>query len=912
MAMTNSGNSAGRRWVFGANVAVMTALAVFLLVGVNLLGQLKNNRWDLTGGISGHRVSERTKHVLTKAGKEQPIRITTVYASDNPESARKEYFPRVQDLCEELKQYGRTVGIPIEVEHIVGGNDQAKLRDRIQQTFGSVAGEYSSLVALAQTAWKDMADNMADVRQQVVGLVSGDSWVGNFSTLANIAAILQRDLKNIEDTKQEVESLVHGEGIPRYSEANEKIKKLDDELKQHLDQVQNWTKEVDKLAKVLADPNSDFAKTTRARLAEIKTKVASLRQTVGDPNAPEVPEDPKPVLQEFAKAALQLGDLVTGEASRVTTFTNEHPALRQHPRWQMKSGIFVVDQSALLTSAAESLTQNGQALRSYLQQNVPLDQLQNLVRQTRQLAVELGQTLEQWDKNVSAVLDEGATIDANTKSFLADAAAGKLFSKTTERITELTEKISKLPELKLDEVASRLQQDNIIVVERGQDVRAVTFDEAWPYADPSGRSSARNEEGVPVRVFDGDSAISDVLMAMTSAKPSATVVFVTYEEEVPPQMRQMQRPMTGPMPLQAIRTMQEQLKKMQFKVETWNIAEEKARENKPKGEEGVPTVYVFLPPPGQMPPFMMRQPQKQFSRQDAEIAREVLAEGGLGIFLANWEQSPPMMGPPPEYGWNPILTEDWGINVDSARRVIRGVVDRKKPGLYAIDVVQWWYMQLSHFTDQPIGAPLKARRMLMKDVCPVLRAETVPADVKIEEILSVPAGTTDTWAEKDIQRIFEALQTGARDSSFTRGEDATDPPFTVVLAAEKTIPAKAAASEPAASQPASAPASKTSRIIVMGNGLSLRDDYLMQRVIRFGGKGTRLATDPPPTENMDLLVNGLYWLTGHTDLIAAGPAEVPVVAAVDPNSRMPLWFVVIGWSGIALVVGVVMWVVRRK
>ncbi|HSW45710.1 MAG TPA: hypothetical protein VLM89_09070, partial [Phycisphaerae bacterium] len=133
----------------------------------------------------------------------------------------------------------------------------------------------------------------------------------------------------------------------------------------------------------------------------------------------------------------------------------------------------------------------------------------------------------------------------------------------------------------------------------------------------------------------------------------------------------------------------------------------------------------------------------------------------------------------------------------------------------------------------------------------------------------------------------------------------------VVLAAEKTEPGAASQSESAASAPASGPAVNTSRIVVMGNGLSLRDDYLQQRVIRFGGKGgTRLATDPPPTENMDLLINALYWLTDHPELIAAGPAEVPVVAFI--NDRSPLWAITMAWSLVALVAGVVMWVIRRK
>jgi hypothetical protein len=219
-------------------------------------------------------------------------------------------------------------------------------------------------------------------------------------------------------------------------------------------------------------------------------------------------------------------------------------------------------------------------------------------------------------------------------------------------------------------------------------------------------------------------------------------------------------------------------------------------------------------------------------------------------------------------------------------------------------------MQLSSFTNQPIGEPLKARRMLMKDVCPVVKADKVPEGVKIEPVLEVPIGTTDVWAEKDIERIFTALSTGSREGSFTKSDEAINPPFTVVLAAAKIVSGKNPASQPTAT--ASGPAPLTSKIVVMGNGLSLRDDYLQQRVIRFAGKGTRLATDPPPVENMDLLVNAVYWLSDHPELIAAGPADVPVVAAINPASRSGLWVIAMGWALVALVVGCIMWVIRRK
>jgi len=39
---------------------------------------------------------------------------------------------------------------------------------------------------------------------------------------------------------------------------------------------------------------------------------------------------------------------------------------------------------------------------------------------------------------------------------------------------------------------------------------------------------------------------------------------------------------------------------------------------------------------------------------------------------------------------------------------------------------------------------------------------------------------------------------------------------------------------------------------------------------------------------------------------------VPVVAAIDAGNRSALWVLVVGWSAAALIVGGIMWVVRRK
>jgi len=95
---TTAYSAASRRWFFGTNVMVLILLTVAVVVMVNYLGHWKNVRHDVAGGFGGVRLTERGKRVLTTAGKD--LRITTVYTSDEPDTDRKKYLPKLQDLCQ--------------------------------------------------------------------------------------------------------------------------------------------------------------------------------------------------------------------------------------------------------------------------------------------------------------------------------------------------------------------------------------------------------------------------------------------------------------------------------------------------------------------------------------------------------------------------------------------------------------------------------------------------------------------------------------------------------------------------------------------------------------------------------------------------------------------------------------------
>jgi hypothetical protein len=890
-------SAAGRRWFFGTNVLVVVLLVVFVVVGLNWIGQRHNKRRDMAGGFSGTQLSDRAKQVLAKAPAD--LRITTVYTSDEPETDRRKYYPKVQDLCREISQFNKQV----KVQHLYGGNERAELRNEVQKKFGAAAGKYNEVITQTTGVWEDLQKNLAPMREDLEKLMKADdSWLSGFTTFANMAAVLRKDSENIDQTRKEIDGLVRGEGLPRYQEANTKIKTANEDLKKHLEDMQKLVQDTQKLAKVLQDPKSEFASKTRERAKELDGMLAELRKAAGDPKDANVPDDPKPLLQDFAKSAIKLSNWLNEETSRVNTFARAYPALRQHPKWlvQAQTGPFVtqMELSSILTRASQDLTGAAQQLRQYIKENVPKDQLQNLVRQIRGMAADEAEQLVAWNTSVIALLNEGAKLQADGPDlkFLAQGSSGEMFKPVLDKLNDIATKIAELPALKMDEIATKLQQDNIVVVQTDKEVRVLTFDELWPLADrmDSQFGPKGDDEKGTRRVFAGDSPITSAVLALQNAKPFATVIFVTYESEPNPQMRQFSRGKnTGPIPMEQITTLKEKLEAANFKVKEWNLGGEAEAAKRPEPEEGTKAVYVVLPPAPKPPQqqFGMGGPEKGFGEAEIAKVKEVLAKEGNALFIACFQPPGGMFAPPSSYEYQQYLQSEWGIDVEQNYLVIRGVVDPKAPGKYGInpDSVN---TVLNSFSDQPIGKPLRSRRMLMNAVCPVLKAAAVPAGVTLQTVLEIPATARNFWAESDIGRIVRGLRAPDGTGGFTKSADSKEPPFPIILAAEN--------------------ANTKSRILVAGNGNSMLDHYLTQRVIRLEGKQHRLVTDPPPTENVDLFLNSVCWLSGHPELIAAGPAEVPVVPVISPKGQQSLWLVSVGWAFAVLVAGGVVMMVRRK
>lgn len=917
----------GRRLFWGTNVTLAVLLVFFLAVAINFLANKYNAHKDVSGGLTGHRLSDRTKQLVEKSGK---ITISTVYMSKDFERNAEEYLPKLRDFCDEIARCGKDV----TVKHISSPNDQAALRQEVSAKFGSATSTHKEAMdqVVGDGALWDRLKKTLDARsQEMEQLASGNSWLKNFSSLAGRAGDLNKLSKNLEETSKEVKELLGSDGgLPKYSDATTKINTFNEDVKRDLATVQTWAKDMEKLATTLGDPNMEFARVTREKQTEIATLVNKLKEIAGDAESKDVPDDPMPVFKNWSTVAKTLSTLLFEEAGRVQTFLKDNPAMATHAKWKIRvdSDMVMLGPDGQMQAVASSalpqtvLANASQNFADYAQQvaampsGAPKDQLQGVVRQLRDISSDRSKDikqLKQWLRNATAPFENGGGVDEASKKLLASLSGDESFKQILKEMDDAAAKLKALPEQKMDEVGERLKQDNIIVVETDKQVRIIPFDDVFPLVARRGMENLKKEGEPPARDFNGDAAIANALLDMQNDKPFATVILVSYESQPPPQMRQFQPPVMGPLPLQEFQALKDRLQRLNFAVKEWNLCPQENPQEQQRGappkpipdppapEKDTQPIYVFLPPPEQPPMsmFMQQMPQKAFGAPEMAKVKEVLSkEGTRAIFLALGVPKLPGNPETLTFAYGAMLSDEWGITVQNNYRLMRALPSSKQPGMYNFDPLAFPYLRLNYFTDQPIGKPLRSRRVLLGDargiagVCPVIKTKDVP-DVVVQTVLEVPKDVDSLWAEGDLGPVARALNERKKDSAFAKSDDVKEPPFSVILAAENT--------------------KKKSRIVVMGCGGSFLSGYMDRPVPRIEAEGgLRFSTDPPPTENAELFANALYWLGDHPDMIAAGPADVPFVGPIGDGTKKKLWAVTIGWAAAVLLAGGAVMFLRRR
>jgi hypothetical protein len=888
----------GSRLRYASMVDVSVVIALVLAVVVNLIAHSDPYRRDFET-LGRYGLSDRTRRILADVDKK--VAITCVYTSREEGKAAEEYRPRVMEMLEEIRDTMSRGGGDATITNVVRDSQRVSLATRLRERQSAEQKEHVALVNEFVSLGEDIEDRLRRAHEQW-SQMPDSSYLTMWGLTANVSALLQAGAESVAASRRKIHEGLQIAGLPDYTAL---ITDLQESLGTTRGNLAKAVTAVDTVRAIPASVASGRDSATAALTAASKAAsrmVATLDEQEGVPVA-----DPSERLKAFSQSAREaarevraasrmLAELGGKEQSEIIRASSYYSVPLKVGGFQVRSDLVdvlgrdVAKPMESLAYEAEAVVKNAKA--SY--------QAEHIERLRKEAEAQRG-LLEQIRQFAMEAMSKLGTADPGSKAIFEQAERGDLFAEMIRPMSGLLDRMEDLPEAADRSLPSELAEENIVLVEVGDQAKVATFESVWPRQMRQAYPGAA--PGQVRRAFNGDSAIGSLLLSMTHA-PFARVLLVHYRPQVPPQMARMVPPSS--LPVEQLTTLRAALKEANLEVQEWNLAEAKPEPENP--QDPTPTVLLILPPAPELPFGQYGGGNvPSFGEEELAKIREEIDAGTPAIFLS---MHLPSLQVPMYYGAPPLpvpqyeliaqyLRDTWGVDVKKDHRVVKGIPDQTVPGAFRIDVLDFSFLPVSTFAEtHPIGAPLQGQRVFWIDACPILLGEPVEG-VKVDSLLEIPSERTDYWGAGDIAALVMKIrdqQEGLVRPDFSSGD--IRPPMSLAVAATRNGDVE--------------PTRSPSRIVVLGVGRSMSDGYIDTPVVKLDAQGG-IRMDEPPRANADLVVNSVYWLTGHERLIASGPAKVKPIRNISAVAEKTLQAVCLGGLPLMVcVLGVVVLFIRRR
>lgn len=884
----------GSRLRYATMAAVSIAAAIAVVLTVNLIAQTEPIRRDVqTLGQFG--LSQRSKEVVRSLNAD--LRLTCIYTADN-DLTRTKYRPRVLEYLNEMRETVRQFNQSCQVENVTTDAQKTALVARLREKLTSGAGEHLTQLRSYQAQAGPIADKL-NVEADQWSKIPPKSYLATWGISQKTTEFLKALATGITRLNNKITADLADPGsLP---DTQTLLSQAIDSFDASADALKTITKQIGQVRQIPKNVavNREQVLASLDELLAASAEMARIAGNVGDP----IPDKPSVVLNSFAAQAALTAQAASDAAAKLESIAGPQniALLKQSPPWQIaiqdgtgqlrrtnQSDMMAVFARNIAQLKAEAESLAGAAKEEHIAKVLPTWRA-DIAQARANLVLATGKIRE--------AIDQLMDIDTPSQAVFDKIESGNLFTYLIDPMHQWQSQARNLPKLAQSTLSFNITEDNIVIVEIGDKAKIVPFDVIWPLKIPS-MGPGQDTESVG-RNFNGDSGIVSAIMSMTH-DPFATVVLTYYKPNVPPQM--MQRIPMGMQP-EIFKTLTKRLTESNFEVIEWNLAEPTPPEPTPGRQQ----VLLLLPPAPRIP---TRQPIPQFGPPQLERVRAAIDDRGTpAIFLAHFvppQRVMPNMGPISlPYSYSPYLEEDWGVYVKSDHLVMAFDRDKTRPGKFKFSGVKNQYMRLNYFTDHPLAKPLQAQRMLWRLICPVTIAiddqgePSLPEGVTYSPLLQVPAGRDDIWASKRFIDLFKERYASADllvEPKYGQGD--VKAPFDVAAAATR----------------AGDETHKPTRIVVLPIAISLLDGYLDARVDTGGAEasGERLSTHPPRA-NADVVINSVYWLSGHERYISRGPVRIKPVRILPANTMAALrWSVTLGLPAIVLLVGGIVMQIRKR
>jgi hypothetical protein len=898
IAMLVAATSRNTRARYGSMVAGVVTATLALVIAVNVIAQRDYVRKSFeTFGL--YRLTPRNRQIIDNI--DQPVRLTCLYSDNDKTNAL--YGQRTFELLREMATYGQGQDLDIQAANGNSTSGRTKVVNRLKARFSSEAAPQIALLRQTAAQSKTIIDELnaeADRWQTL----PADAYLNLWNARDNIAPPLRQTAEQTGTLRRELgRQLAPNVGIDAQSNTLPNYGQLmagtTDFLKQTRQAVAGLAH---RLSQYQAIPGAITERRDgiTGEIDRLTTSQSGLLSIVGGPDDP-APADLRGTLQDFTRQAASVSQYANLLATRLDDVAGPELTIlvkRSRP-WVRESEsldgtILRNDLPGLLRRTAERYDTIAYQIESTLPTSDDAS-LANRLALLRREALVLDSILTQLSQNTQDTLDLLTTVDPTSKAIFAKTQTGQWMRGTINVIDSILDRADALPPLQDESILPDLAQENIVLIEIGDDqLTVVPFEVVWPVASGGYSTSADTDQ--PQRVFNGNGALGSTLLRLTE-RPFATVVVVYYAST-----DQMQSQVDPRALFQVYRT----LGASNFRVRLWNLAEEgpDLRTNaagQTVDSTGTPVVILVLPP------AIATLNGANMNASHRQSVTSLIDKGTPAIFLASYLWPEPVRLPQGEpaladimYRWDDYLINEWGIDAQTNKLILPVLPDLESPGRFLLDYRRLTHLPLSLFSKHAIGEPLTGQRMLWTYLCPVRPATYVPTDVTLTPLLTVPGQWDKSiWVTNRGRAMIEEALYAPQTTTFTADFVSHEEPLSsegipVALAATRTR------------------GPRTGRLVVLGVGKGLIDRHLSLPPKHTDSRG-REVTEPLPHANTDLLINSVYWAIGQDDYIAAGPARAKPIGDLSRGARSILWVVcVLVLPAGVLVGGAVVMVARRR
>ena len=885
----------GSRQRYGSMVAMSIAAAIAVVLAVNIIAQTDPIRLDVqTLGQFG--LSARSREVVRSL--DADIRLTCIYTADN-DLTRTKYRPRTLEYLNEMRETVRQFSQSCQVENVTTDAQKTALVARLKDKLATGSSKHLDELRSYQAQAGPIADKL-NVEADQWSKISPKAYLAMWGISQKTTEYLKQMAAAVSRLNDKITADLSDPGT--LPDTQTLLSQSIDSFDAGADVLRTITKQIDQVGQIAKNValNREQALAGLDDLLATSARMAHVAGEIGDP----IPDKPSEVLNNFVPVASETAQKAAETAARLQSIAGAQNValLKQSPPWQIAiqdgtGQLRRTNHSDMMAMFAREIAQIKADAES-LAVAAKEEHIAKVLPRWRADIAQARANLELADKKIRQAIDELTNVDPASQAIFDKIEAGKLFTYIAEPMGKWQAKARELPPLTQTNLSFNITEDNIVIVEIGGKAKIVPFDIIWPLKIPS-TSPGQDTESVG-RNFNGDAAIVSAMMSMTR-EPFATVVLTYFKPQVP---QQMARYVPMGMTPDIFKALKKQLADSNFEIAEWNLTDPAP----PEPTEGRQQVLLLLPPAPAIPSPQI--PIPQFGRAQIERVRSAINDRGTpAIFLAHFippqqfaQNRPPISLP---YSYGLYLQEDWGIYVMSDHLVMVFDKDKNQPGKFKFSAPKNQYMRLSYFTDHPVGKPLQAQRMLWRLMCPI----TIPVDeqdnpkmppgVTYTPLLQVPATRDDIWATRRFQDLFQERYASADFLVEPKyGEGDVDSPFDIAAAATQI----------------GNDSRKPTRIVVLPMAVSLLDGYLDAKVDTGGAEaeGERLSS-APPRANADVVINSVYWLSGHERYISRGPVRIRPVRILPANTMAILrWSATLGVPGIILVIGSIVMLMRKR